>query len=125
MTLSSDLLPAMQHYALLAAALALLSLSLANVKRRPGVWVWYLVLLLPVAQIGWSLWETIREVNAAGGHAARWTIVQAVGHGVATLLVSVTLLYIATRSAHLPRQVRLEPTVAPPASKKSDEQRAT
>lgn len=66
MTLSSDLLPAMQHYALLAAALALLSLSLANVKRRPGVWVWYLVLLLPVAQIGWSLWETIREVNAAG-----------------------------------------------------------
>ena len=34
MTLSSEFLPVMQHYALLAVALTLFSLSLAHVKRR-------------------------------------------------------------------------------------------
>ena len=51
MTLSSELLPAMQHYALLAAALALFSLSLTHVKRRFGAWVWLTIVVLPVSQM--------------------------------------------------------------------------
>lgn len=115
MTLSSDLLPAMQHYALLAAALALFSLSLTHLRKRPGVWVWFVVVSPPVAQILWSLWETIREVDAGGKQAASWIIAQALAHGLATLIVSVAVLWVATRSRHeLPRRVRLEPTVGRP-----------
>lgn len=65
MTLPSELLPAMQHYALFAAALALFSLSLTHARRRFGIWVWLLIVVLPVAQIAWSLWETVSEVVAA------------------------------------------------------------
>ena len=66
MTLSSELLPAMQHYAVLAAALALFSLSLTHLKWRFPIWVWLVAVALPVIQIAWSLWETIGEVVAPG-----------------------------------------------------------
>ena len=114
MTLSSELLPAMQHYALFAAALALFSLSLTHVKKRFGIWVWFLVVVPPVAQITWSLWETISEVVAVESHAAWRIVVQVLAHGVAILFVSVVVLYMASRSRDdLPRRVRLEPTIGP------------
>ena len=129
MTLSADLLPAMQHYALFAAAFALFSLSLTHVKRRFGIWVWLMVMVvvLPVFQMAWSLWETIREVVAVegivgqsprGSHAAWWIVAQALVHGVTILLVLLVVLCIASRtSSELPRRVKLEPTVGGPASR--------
>lgn len=127
MTLSSELLPAMQHYALLAAALALFSLSLTHVKRRFGVWMWLMIVVLPVSQMAWSLWETIYEVaavqSASGQHGqpplgsqAAWTIVvQALVHGLAILLVLTVVLRTASRSRNeLPRRVKLEPTIDRP-----------
>ena len=112
MTLSSELLPAVQHYALFAAALTLFSLSLTHVKRRFGSWVWLLVVALPVGQITWSLWETISEVVASEGQGAWRIVVQALAHGLAIVLVLVVVLCIASRSSNdLPRRVRLEPTV--------------
>ena len=125
MTLSFELLPAMQHYALLAAALALFSLSLTHVKKRFSVWVWLMIVVLPVVQMAWSLWETIYEVVAAaslstGGqppvdHAVWLTVVQALVHGLAIVLILVVVLHIASRSSNdLPRRVRLEPTVGAP-----------
>ena len=123
MTLSSELLPAMQHYALLAAALALFSLSLTHVKRRFGVWMWLMIVVLPVSQMAWSLWETIYEaaaVQSTGGQAlgsqAAWTIVvQALVHGLAISLVLTVVLRIASRSRNeLPRRVKLEPTIDRP-----------
>ena len=123
MTLSSELLPAMQHYALLAAALALFSLSLTHVKRRFGVWMWLMIVVLPVSQMAWSLWETIYEAAAVQstsgqplGSQAAWTIVvQALVHGLAILLVLTVVLRIASRSRHeLPRRVKLEPTIDRP-----------
>ena len=124
MTLSSELLPAMQHYALLAAALALFSLSLTHVKRRFGVWVWLMIVVLPVSQMAWSLWETIYEVAAVQstsgqpplGSQAAWTIVvQALVHGLAISLVLTVVLRIASRSENeLPRRVKLEPTIDRP-----------
>ena len=124
MTLSSELLPAMQHYALLAAALALFSLSLTHTKRRFSVWVWVMIVVLPFTQMAWSLWETVYEVAAVGrssgqpslaGHAAWIVVVRALLHGLAILLVLAVVLRIANRSSNeLPRRRRLEPTVAPP-----------
>ena len=124
MTLSSELLPAMQHYALLAAALALFSLSLTHVKRRFGAWVWLTIVVLPVSQMAWSLWETIYEVAAVQstrgqpplGSQAAWTIVvQVLVHGLAILLVLTVVLRIASRSGNeLPRRVKLEPTIDRP-----------
>ena len=115
MTLSTDLLPAMQHYALFAAALALFSLSLAHVKRQFGVWVWFAVIALPVIQIVWSLWETIEEVEAVGSHGASRIILQALIHGFAILLVSVAVLVVASRvRSNFPKRVRLEPTIGGP-----------
>ena len=123
MTLSSELLPAMQHYALLAAALALFSLSLTHVKRRFGVWMWLMIVVLPVSQMAWSLWETICEaaaVQSTGGQPlgsqAAWTIVvQALVHGLAISLVLTVVLRIASRSRNeLPRRVKLEPTIDRP-----------
>ena len=123
MTLSSELLPAMQHYALLAAALALFSLSLTHVKRRFGVWMWLMIVVLPVSQMAWSLWETIYEAAAVQstsgqplGSQAAWTIVvQALVHGLAILLVLTVVLRIASRSGNeLPRRVKLEPTIDRP-----------
>ena len=123
MTLSSELLPAMQHYALLAAALALFSLSLTHVKRRFGVWMWLMIVVLPVSQMAWSLWETIYEATAVQSASqpplesqAAWTIVvQALVHGLAILLVLTVVLRIASRSRHeLPRRVKLEPIIDRP-----------
>lgn len=125
MTLSSELLPAMQHYAVLAAALALFSLSLTHLKRRFPIWVWLVVVVLPVSQIAWSLWETIDEIapRSVNGQpplesdAAGLIVLQALVHGVAIALVLVVVLWIASRSNHeLPRRVRLEPTVGSPRS---------
>lgn len=121
MTLSSELLPAMQHYALLAAALALFSLSLTHVKRRFGAWVWLMIVVLPVSQMAWSLWETIYEVAAVQsgqpplGQAAWTIVVQALVHGLAISLVLTVVLRIASRSRNeLPRRVKLEPTIDRP-----------
>ena len=124
MTLPSELLPAMQHYALFAAALALFSLSLTHVKRRFSVWVWLVVVVLPIAQIAWSLWETIEAVAApgqmqppAGGHAAWLIVAQALLHGLAIVVVLAVVLYVAVVSRSgddLPRRVRIEPTVGGP-----------
>ena len=124
MTLSSELLPAMQHYALLAAALALFSVSLTHVKRRFGAWVWLTIVVLPVSQMARSLWETIYEaaaVQSTGGQPplgsqAAWTIVvQVLVHGLAILLVLTVVLRIASRSGNeLPRRVKLEPTIDRP-----------
>ena len=71
MTLSSELLPAMQHYALLAAALALFSLSLTHLKKRFSVWLWLMIVMLPITQMAWSLWETVVEVAAVGRPSGR------------------------------------------------------
>ena len=115
MTLSTDLLPAMQHYALFAAALALFSLSLSHVKRQFGVWAWFLVIALPVFQIVWSLWETIEEVEAVGSDGAFRIILQALVHGFAILLVSVAVLVVANRArSSFPKRVRFEPTIGSP-----------
>lgn len=124
MTLPSELLPAMQHYALLAAALALFSLSLTHIKKRFSVWVWLMIVMLPVTQMAWSLWETVVEVAAVGrpsgqppleGHAAWIVVVRALLHGLAILIVLAVVLRIASRASNeLPRRVKLEPTVAPP-----------
>ena len=115
MTLSTDLLPAMQHYALFAAALTLFSLSLTHVKRRFGLWVWFLVLALPVFQIGWSLWETIEEVEAAGSHAASWIIFRAVLHGLAITFVSGVVLVVASRPGDdFPKRVKFKLTISGP-----------
>ena len=127
MTLSSELLPAMQHYALFAAALALFSLSLTHVKRRFGIWVWLMVMVvvLPVFQMAWSLWETIRAAVAVEGIAGQpplgngttwWIVAQALVHGVTILLVLLVVLCIASRtSSQLPKRVRLEPTIGRPS----------
>ena len=134
MTLPSELLPAMQHYALFAAALALFSLSLTHAKKRFGIWVWLLIVVLPVAQIAWSLWETVSEVVAAANSAstdgqppagsdAVLIVVQALFHGLAIAVVLAVVLCLASRSSNkLPRRVRLEPTVGNPRMTK---QRAT
>ena len=124
MTLPSELLPAMQHYALFAAALALFSLSLTHVKKRFSVWLWLVVVVLPIAQIAWSLWETIEAVAAhgqpqppAGGHAAWLIVAQALLHGLTIVVVLAVVLYVAvvSRSGNdLPRRVRIEPTVEGP-----------
>lgn len=126
MTLPSELLPAMQHYALFAAALALFSLSLTHAKRRFGIWVWLLIVVLPVAQIAWSLWETVSEVIAAAnaastdgypaGSDAVLIVVQALFHGLAIAVVLAVVLCLASQpnSNKLPGRVRLEPTVGGP-----------
>ena len=115
MTLSTDLLPAMQHYALFAAALALFSLSLTHVKTQFGVWVWFAVIALPVFQILWSLWQTIEKVEAAGSDGAFRIIPQALIHGFAILLVSAAALAVASRArSDFPKRVRFEPTVGSP-----------
>lgn len=120
MTLPSELLPAMQHYSLLAAALTVFTLSFKHVKRPLGTWVWLVVFLLPIIQIAWSLWETINEVAGVegtygqpplGSHSTL-IVVQALIHGLAISLVSAMVLYIANRSHNkLPRRVKLEPTI--------------
>ena len=118
----------MQHYALFAAALALFSLSLTQSKKRFGVWVWLAIVVLPVIQMAWSLWETIWEAVAAqsangqparefGNHAAWLIVVQALAHGIAIVLVLAVVLCIASASrssSKLPTRVRLEPTVGHP-----------
>ena len=123
MTLSSELLPAMQHYALLAAALALFSLSLTHVKRPFSVWVWITIVVLPFIQMAWSLWETICEVVAVestrqpplGSHAAWIVVVQALVHGLAILFVLVMVPHIARRSRNeLLGRRRREPTIGHP-----------
>ena len=116
MTLSSELLPAVQHYALLAAGLTLFSLSLAHVKRRFSRWLWPMFMALPVAQMEWSLWETVSSTVAADSAERQPLIaVQALVHGIAIGLVLVMVLHIANRSgSEPPRRVRLEPTVSPP-----------
>lgn len=116
MTLSSEVLPAMQHYALLAVALALFSLSLTHVKRRFSKWLWLVLMAPPVAQMEWSLWEVIwgaAAVDSANGQPL--VVIQAMAHGMAIVLVLALVLYIANQSTNeLPRRVRLEPTVSPP-----------
>lgn len=112
MTLPSELLPAAQHYVVLGAALTLFSLSIAHGKKRFGPWVWLCIVALPIGQINWSLWETIREVLAAGNHAA---VFQSLAHAVAILFVLWMVLCMAGRSSNdLPKRVRLEPTVGQP-----------
>lgn len=87
-----------------------------------------MVVVLPVFQMAWSLWETIREVVAVegiagqpplGNGAAWWIVAQALVHGVTILLVLLVVLCIASRtSSELPRRVKLEPTIGRPASKR-------
>lgn len=128
MTLSSELLPAMQHYALLAAALALFSLSLTHLKKRFSVWMWLMIVVLPTTQMAWSLWETIYAAvgrpsgqPSLGGDAAWTVVVQALLHGLAISLVLVTVPRIASRShRELPRRRRLEPTIGPPSQARSN-----
>ena len=121
MTLSSEMLPAMQHYALLAAALALFSLSLTHLKRRFSIWVWLVVVVLPFIQMAWSLLETISEVVAVEGiklesREVCLIVGQALAHGVAIVLVLVVVLRIASQSKNeMPKRVRLEPTIGPPS----------
>ena len=81
MTLSSELLPAMQHYALLAAALALFSLSLTHLKKRFSVWLWLMIVMLPVTQMAWSLWETVVEWLLSEGPAANRRV-ETMPHGL-------------------------------------------
>ena len=123
MTLTSELLPATQHYALLAVAVTLFSLTTTQFKVRLNVWVWLAMVVLPVAQMAWSLWETVWEavlgqstlgqpVHEPGSYAAWAIVVQALAHGVAIALVLAVVLHVVgqTRDA-MPRRVRLEPTV--------------
>ena len=116
MTLSSEFLPAMQHYALLAVALTLFSLSLAHVKRRFSNWLWLVLMAPPIAQMEWSLWEAISGTVAADGTDSQPLIVlQALAHGIVIVLVLAVALYIASQSSNkLPRRVRLGPTVGLP-----------
>ena len=51
MTLPSELLPAAQHYALLAVAVTLLSLSVTHFKWQLSVWWWLVMMVLPVVQM--------------------------------------------------------------------------
>lgn len=83
-----------------------------------------MIVMLPVTQMAWSLWETVVEVAAVGrpsgqppleGHAAWIVVVRALLHGLAILIVLAVVLRIASRASNeLPRRVKLEPTVAPP-----------
>ena len=81
-----------------------------------------MIVVLPVSQMAWSLWETIYEVAAVQsgqpplGSQAAWTIVvQALVHGLAISLVLTVVLRLASRSRNeLPRRVKLEPTIDRP-----------
>lgn len=110
MTLTFDLLPASQHYALLGIAIALFSLTLAlrSKRRIPKVWPWAATAMVavPTAQIAWSLWERI-TTNAAFG----WTVAHLFAHGLAILLVVSTALYMMRRFEKAPRRTRVEPTI--------------
>ena len=116
MTLSSELLPAVQHYALLAAGLTLFSLSLTHVKQRFSRWLWPLLMALPIAQMEWSVWETISSAIAADEADRQLPIAfQALVHGIAIWLILAVVLYMANQPGQeLPRRVKLEPTVRPP-----------
>ena len=115
MTLTSDLLPAAQHYALFAAALTLFSLSITRDKMQYGTFVWICIIALPVLQIAWSLWETIREVLADGSRAAPCIVIQALVHATAIVIITLATLGMVGQSRNdLPRRVRLEPTIGQP-----------
>ena len=110
MTLTFDLLPASQHYALLGIAIALFSLTLAlrSKRRIPKVWPWAATAMVavPTAQMVWSLWEGI-TTNAAFG----WTVAHLLAHGLAILLIVSTALYMMRRFEKAPKRARVEPTV--------------
>ena len=123
MTLTSELLPAIQHYALLAVSVTLLSLTITQSKRRLPTWVWLAMVVLPVAQMAWSLWETVWETlvgeNTVGqapaelGSDAVAIVVQTLAHGLAIALVLAIVLHVVrqTSAGAMPKRVRLEPTV--------------
>lgn len=121
MTLTSELLPAIQHYALLAVSVTLLSLTITQSKRRLPTWVWLAMVVLPVGQMAWSLWETVWETivgeNTVGqaptGGDAAAIVVQTLAHGVAIALVLAIVLHVVrqTSAGAMPKRVRLEPTV--------------
>ena len=121
MTLTSELLPATQHYALLAVAVALFSLTITHFKTRLNVGVWLAMVVLPAAQLAWSLWETIWETvvgtpHEIGSHAAWAIVVQTLAHGVAIALVLAVVLHVLRQPrGGMPRRVRLEPTVQSPS----------
>lgn len=127
MTLPSELLPATQHYALLAVAVTLFSLSVTHFTWRSSLWVWLAMVLLPVTQMAWSLGETIWATVVGEGTFGQplrglerdlaWaTVVRALAHGVAIGLVVVVVLHaIRHHGGRIRRRVRLEPTVGPPS----------
>ena len=126
MTLPSELLPAAQHYALLAVAVTLLSLSVTHFKWQLSVWWWLVMMVLPVVQMVWSLGETVwatvageetfgEPLRGPESHLVWATVIRACAHGVAIALVLVVVLLAVRRhTGGIPRRVRLEPTVGFP-----------
>ena len=110
MTLTFDLLPASQHYALLGIAIALFSLTLAlpSKRRVPKVWPWAAAAMvaIPTAQMAWSLWERINTSAAFG-----WTAAHLFAHGVAILLIVSVALYMVRRFEKVAKRARVEPTI--------------
>lgn len=111
MILDGDLLPATQHYTLLAIATALFAATVVNRQRTPRpFWVWLagVVGLVPILHMEMS-------VVSAMSHPWSWTDGSLLLHGLAIgLVVPITVkLALERRSPKTRRKPRLEPKVLP------------
>ena len=109
MILTDELLPATQHYTLLAIATALYTVTIVNRQRAAPKAFWFFLMgtmgLVPIVHMEMSVFEAMSR-------SWSWTNSSLLFHGIAIALVVPIALNLALGIRNNPpRKLRLEPTV--------------